>query len=231
MAQTRLAASLVHGLGVVGGARVATHVLGQTATTWRSSSAWQSYWTGIVELRGTAGKFRFTPTEDANPHRPANPPEHHLTRDWQTRQAAGPVAFELAWLPFQDQDTTSTEELTRPWAERPQPVGRVTFPQQPADGEETRLWAALAAELGANPGHWIHDEADTIPEPATEFGCARKAAYRLSQEGRGALAEELYAEVFASGTIGPDLAGELRRRRAVKRAAGHVDGAPLSPDI
>ena len=69
VAQTRLAASLVHALGVIGGTRIATHVLGQTATTWRSSSAWQSYWTGIVELRGTAGKFRFTPTEDANPHR------------------------------------------------------------------------------------------------------------------------------------------------------------------
>lgn len=226
-AQTRLGASLVRQFGLIGGAAVATHVLGQTATTWRSSSAWQPYWTGIVELAGTAGKFHFRPLADANPHRGLQPPERHLTADWHGRQSAGPIAFLVEWLPFLSQRQTPTDRLTQAWAEQPVGIGTLTFPQQDPLGEEAWLWSALAAELGANPGHWVHDLTDSISEPATEFGCARKLAYRLSQEGRAALAEDLYAEIFATGEIGTALAAELRRRRAEKARGGHGDGVPV----
>ena len=50
--------------------------------------------------------------------------------------------------------------------------------------------------MGANPGHWVHDRGDTIREPTTEFGIARKIAYRNSQEGRDVLPEASYAQVF-----------------------------------
>lgn len=226
-AQTRLAASLVRQLGLAGGAAVATHVVGQTANIWRSSSAWQSYWTGIVELAGTAGKFHFQPLADANPHRGLLPPERHLTADWRGRQSAGPLAFRVAWLPFLSQRETPTDRLTQAWVEQAVGIGTLTFPQVDPLSDEAWLWSALAAELGANPGHWVHDLADSISEPATEFGCARKLAYRLSQEGRAVLAEDLYAEIFATGKIGTALAAELRRRRADKARSGHVDGVPV----
>lgn len=226
-AQTRLGASLVRQLGFADGAAVATHVLGQTATTCRSSSAWQPYWTGVVELGGMAGKFHFRPLADANPHRSLQPPERHLTADWHDRQSAGPIAFRVEWLPFLSQRQTPTDRLAQAWIEQGVAIGTVTFPQQDPAGEEAWLWSALAAELGANPGHWVHDLADSIPEPATEFGCARKLAYRLSQEGRAVLAEDRYAEIFESGEIGTALATELRRRRADKARAGHVDGVPV----
>jgi hypothetical protein len=80
--------------------------------------------------------------------------------------------------------------------------------------------------MGANPGNWIHDKQDTIREPATEFGTARKLAYQMSQAGRGALEPDSYRAVFATGRIGPDLANELRRRRESKANMGHVDSAP-----
>ena len=58
----------------------------------------------------------------------------------------------------------------------------------------------------------MHDVSDSIPEPATEFGCARKQAYRLSQDGRAAL-ERLAREVAAIERI--DEAGASRRLEQV----------------
>ena len=84
----------------------------------------------------------------------------------------------------------------------------------------------LAAEMGANPGHWVHDRGDTVREPTTEFGIARKIAYRNSQEGRDVLPEASYAQVFRTGTIDAALAEELQRRRARKQGVGHIDAAP-----
>jgi hypothetical protein len=84
----------------------------------------------------------------------------------------------------------------------------------------------LAAEMGGNPGNWIADEAATVREPSTEFGLARQLAYAASQRGRDALPLDAYRDVFATGRIDDELAQELRRRRAAKAHAGHVDQAP-----
>jgi hypothetical protein len=100
------------------------------------------------------------------------------------------------------------------------------FPHIHAEDESSWLWAALSNEMGANPGNWCGNRSNTIPEPGTEFGCARKAAYSKSQEGRDALPEAAYSEVFETGEIGSTLAEELRRRRAQKSRIGHIDQAP-----
>lgn len=133
--------------------------------------------------------------------------------------------FALYWIPFIDAQQTSLDQLTTAWAEQRHPVGTVTFPQCDPTSDEAGLWAALAAEMGANPGNWVHDLGHTVREPTTEFGIARKIAYRKSQEGRDVLPEASYAPVFRTGTIDAALADELRRRRARKQDAGHVDAA------
>jgi len=218
---------LLSKLGAVHGAAVAAHVVKQTTRTARSSSAYQSYWTGIVEASGTAGKFVMVPAvADQNPHRPLGAGARHLTVDWRARQGRGDVTFDLYWIPFVDQGATSTSELTKAWDERRQRVGRIAFPKQDANDKDAALWAILADEMGANAGHWASDRADSIAEPATEFTAARKIAYRKSQDGRDALPEARYAQVFRTGTIDADLAAELQRRRARKIAAGHVSAAP-----
>ena len=218
---------LVAKLGAVQGTKTATHVIKQTSRTAISSSAYQTFWTGIVEANGTAGKFVLVPTvADQNPHRSVGAGARHLTIDWRSRQAKGDVTFGLYWIPFIDQETTSTSALTTAWEEQRQQVGRVAFPKQDANDKDAALWAMLAAEMGANAGHWIADRAGKIPEPGTEFATARKLAYRLSQQGRDVLPDARYADVFRTGAIGDDLAAELRRRRAAKSAAGHVDTAP-----
>jgi len=80
--------------------------------------------------------------------------------------------------------------------------------------------------MGANPGNWIHDKENSIHEPSTEFGLARKLAYQKSQEGRGVLEPKWYQPVFETAQIGPGLAQELRRRQDIKSKAGHVNSAP-----
>ncbi len=218
---------LVDALGVRRGSAVALHVVKQTSRTALSSTAYQSYWTGIVEAGGTAGKFVIEPTiADQNPHRSPAAGARHLTEDWRARQARGDVTFDLSWIPFIDQDATSTEKLTRAWEERRRIVGRVAFPKQDANDKDAALWAILADEMGANAGNWVSDRADSIREPGTEFVVARKLAYRKSQEGRNALPEARYAQVFRTGKIDGALAAELRQRRAAKTASGHVSAAP-----
>lgn len=107
----------------------------------------------------------------------------------------------------------------------PRPVARLTFPQQDWQSEEARLWAALTAEKGFNPGNRIADAADGVAEPGTEFTCARRIVYRLGQQGRGALPPESCAEVLRTGIIAADLTAEPHARREAKRAVGHVDAA------
>jgi hypothetical protein len=78
--------------------------------------------------------------------------------------------------------------------------------------------------MGANPGNWIgnRDRSDESPDgPATEFEAGRSIAYRKSQNGRSALPESLYASVFKSGEISPDLATELIRRYRSNRETEH----------
>ena len=79
--------------------------------------------------------------------------------------------------------------------------------------------------MGASPAHWVADAQNDPPEPGTEFGVARKVAYGMSQQARGVLPDALYAHVFQGAEIGEPLAVELKRRRAAKAAAGHVDTA------
>jgi hypothetical protein len=222
----RLVRSLIASLGLITGGKVAAHVVKQTLRTAISSTAYQTYWTGIVEVGGAFGKFMFAPASDENTHRAPTPGERHLSDEWWQRQSRGDIDFALNWLPFIDEQTTSMTELTRRWVQQPVPIGQVTFPRIDAADVDTPLWAALASELGANAGNWIADTGNTIPEPGTEFTCARKLAYRNSQAGRSALPEADYAHVFGGQPIGPTLAAELQRRRAAKDAAGHVNMAP-----
>ena len=222
----RLIRSLIASLGTVTGLKVATHVAKQAARTAFSSTAYQTYWTGIVEVGGELGKFMFAPTSDENRLRALTPGERHFSEEWRARQAQGDIDFTLHWLPFVDEQTTSTTELTKLWVQQPVTIGQVTFPRIGAADADAPLWAVLAAELGANPGTWVADRGNTIPEPGTEFTCARKLAYRNSQAGRGALPEADYAHVFRGQPIGVTLTAELQRRRAAKDAAGHMDMAP-----
>ncbi|MGH6893122.1 MAG: hypothetical protein ACREEP_12765, partial [Dongiaceae bacterium] len=53
---------LTDALGVRRGSAVALHVVKQTSRAAISSTAYQTYWTGIVEADGTAGKFVIQPT-------------------------------------------------------------------------------------------------------------------------------------------------------------------------
>ena len=220
----RVVRSLIASLGLVKGGKVAAHVVKQTLTTALSSTAYQTYWTGIVEVGGAFGKFMFAPVSDENRHRALTPGERHLTGEWRQRQSRGDIEFTLNWLPFIDEQTTSMTELSKRWVQQPIPIGQVTFPK--LEAADADLWAALASEIGANAGNWIADTGNSIAEPGTEFTCARKFAYRNSQAGRGALPEADYAHVFGGQPISPALGAELQRRRAAKDAAGHVNMAP-----
>lgn len=201
------------------------HVTKQTLRTALSSTAYQSYWTGIVEAGGGFGKCVLAPARDENHLRGFPGGTHHLTEEWCARQARGPVEFDLYWLPYIDESVTSLRALTKAWEEHRSLIGRVTFPRNDLRSEEALLWAALAAEMGANPGNWVRDRTNSIPEPQTEFGLARKIAYKMSQEGRSVLPEFDYADVFSTGVISQRLATELTRRREAKRNAGHIDAA------
>ena len=85
---------------------IATHVTAQTLRTERSTTAYQQYWTGIVRARNVLGKFTFVPADD----RPsAGDIEHgpaRFTHDWRRRQSAGPLVFDLRWIPFVDERAT-----------------------------------------------------------------------------------------------------------------------------
>jgi hypothetical protein len=224
--QTLFGISLVRRLGVRNAMRTLLHLLRQTGITFRSGTAWQQYWTGIVELGGEAGKFTLVPTHADNRWPGFSPGARHFTRDWRDRQRRGDVAFRLWWIGYLDEARTPTRALARGWREEHRVfVGSVVFPCANPAPEVTELWSMLAAEMGGNPGNWIADVGDTIREPSTEFGIARRLAYAASQAGRDALSPDSYASVFVSGLIDEALAVELRRRRASKARAGHVDQA------
>jgi len=203
------------------------HLVKQTIKTSYSSTAYQTYWTGIEETGGIAGKFMLVPIRNENQRPGFQPGERHLSHEWKARQEAGDVEFQLYWIAYVDEDKTPTSELTRPWDEQgKQLAGKVWFPQTDLDSAEATLWSTLALEMGANPANWIHNRENNIQEPATQFGLARKFAYQKSHEGRGALPLEAYQSVFATGKIGGELEQELNKRRDAKAKAGHVDSAP-----
>jgi hypothetical protein len=220
-----LAAALIGRLGVVKGIATALHVARQTDRTARSKSAIQAYWTGVVEIGGCSGKFVFLPHGDsAGPTRIA-PRSQRLTRDWRSRQSTGPIAFDVYWIPFIDEASTSRKNLSRAWKERRSPVGQVVFPQQLPEDDAAQLWAVLADEMGANPGNWVGARNESI-DNAVEFATARTIAYRSSQAGRNVLAEESYRDVFMTGQLPASLETELRRRQNLELASGHVSRAP-----
>jgi hypothetical protein len=202
---------------------IATHILGQTSRTVRSSSAYQPYWTGVVRARDTLGKFTFIPVDDVNTRRGVDASGHYLTDDWRLRQSRGPLAFGVYWIPFQSERETPLDPLTRAWDEdRRVRVGTVTFPQIDPSSRDAKLAALLAAEMGANPGHWVEQIGDTGASlPATRFTASRALVYRTSQRERGALEDADYASFFARGDISETLAAELVRRHRSKQSAQH----------
>jgi hypothetical protein len=225
--QAEFGVALAGRMGPVKAGKTLLHLTSQTIRTFHSSTAYQPYWTGIEEAGGIAGKFTLVPTQDENQRPGFRPGERHLTQEWKERQAKGDVVFQLYWISFLNQHQTSTTEPTKPWEEgHKQLVGTIRFPKMDPGSDEAALWAILASEMGANPGNWIHDKENSIHEPSTEFGLARKLAYQKSQEGRGVLEPKWYQPVFETAKIGPDLAQELRRRQDIKSKAGHVNSAP-----
>jgi hypothetical protein len=221
------ATALAQRMGVQGALHVVPHLLKQTKRTIHSITAFQSYWTGIFNLGGVAGKFTFVPASPGHDSPSPAPAKRLFSEDWRNRQRGASVVFDMCWIPFLDEERTPMSTLSRDWSEaHKQHAGSVAFPALDPDSEEAQLWFDLSAEMGANPGNWVSDREGTLIGPATEFETARQIAYRLSQEGRRVLVAPSYAAVFSTGTIDETLAAELRRRRSAKTQQGHVDTAP-----
>lgn len=225
--QLEFGKALVKRLGLLHAGKTLAHIVKQTLRTFLSSTAYQQYWTGVVEINAMVGKFTLMPSKDENRRPGLRPGERHLSEEWKRRQASGDVEFRLYWIPYLNEDKTSVKRLTAPWEESHKKfVGTVVFPKTDTNSEDAKLWAILASEMGANPGNWVRDRANAIKEPATDFETARKFAYRLSQAGRGVLPEAQYQSVFASGKIDAALAQELKKRFDEKKKLGHIDCAP-----
>lgn len=225
--QTEFGLALSHRMGVIKAGETLLHLTRQTLATALSSTAYQRYWTGIVEVGSTGGKFTFVPTREENRAPGFHAGLRHLSDEWKNRQAQGDIEFELFWISFLSEEKTPTKALTRPWQEdHKQRVGAVVFPKIDFGSADASLWAILAMEMGANPGNWIADKRNSIQQPASEFGLARKIAYQKSQEGRGALQPNFYESVFSTAQITPELAQELKRRHDTKLKAGHICQAP-----
>jgi hypothetical protein len=223
--QAKLFNALRKRLGLIRATGIYLHIGRQTARTVTSSSAVQTYWTGVVEASGTPGKFVFVPAAAVNEHRPLRPGARYLTVDWVRRSAAGDIVFDVHWIPFISEEKTPLEKTTEAWAEdHAVHVGTVTFPRTEPAAREARLIALLASEMGANPGNWVGARAGEprAAFPGTTFTAGRQLAYARSQEARDVLPVSTYQEFFDSGIIGEALAAELERRQAAKAAAGHA---------
>ncbi len=229
--QKAFAMELKARMGWVKAGKTLAHIIKQTFRTFNSASAYQSYWTGVLELGETAGKFTLVPTEEVN-HRPGfRPGQYYLSEEWHERQAGGDIAFRLYWVPYLHEGVTSLLELTEPWAEaHKQQLGTVTFLQTGVNAEFDTLYSILAMEMGANPGNWVHNRENSIRIPATEFTAARQLAYQKSQEGRDALKPSLYQSVFKDGQFSQELRDELYKRHAEKVRLGHINQAFLQSE-
>jgi hypothetical protein len=78
-------------MGWVKAGKTLVHLTKQTIKTAYSSTAYQTYWTGIEEVGGIAGKFMLVPTRNENQRPGFRPGERHLSHEWRTRQAAGDI--------------------------------------------------------------------------------------------------------------------------------------------
>jgi hypothetical protein len=224
--QALMRESLIRSMGVARAERMLALIAQQSERTASAGTAYQSYWTGVVEVSGTLGKFTLVPITSPNCLCPMHPGERYLTRDWARRQSSGDVAFAVFWISYLDEQRTSLEHFTQPWSEgHRRIVGHLIFPRTDPNTNEARLWTALAVEMRSNPGNWVSDARDSVREPSTEFGLLRKLAYERSTGGRDALALDVYRTALQTGRIGDELAAELARRVERKRQLGHVDRA------
>ena len=225
--QTEFGLALAHRMGVIKAGETLLHLTKQTLPTAFSSTAYQRYWTGVVEVGGICGKFTFVPTREESHAPDFYVGSVHLTNEWKKRQARGDIQFQLIWIPFLSEERTPTKALTHPWQDdHKKLVGTMVFPKTDLDSEDGKLWGILATEMGANPGNWVADKRNSIQQPASEFGVARKIAYQKSQEGRRALEPNFYQSVFSTAQITPELAQELKRRHHTKLKIGHISQAP-----
>lgn len=223
--QVKLFNALRKRLGLVRATGVYYHIVKESRRTVLASSAYQRYWTGVVRTGDRLAKFVFEPTTEVGESRALRPGGAYLTEDWRERQARGPVEFKLAWIPYLNEKQTPLEELSEAWdQEQRVEVARLQFPRLDPTAREARLCAILAQEMGANPGNWVRDRHEGQDgHPATEFTALRELAYRASQQARDALPEAAYDSFFESGgRIDAELAAELSRRYAEKRASGHA---------
>lgn len=229
-AQARLFHALRQRLGLRRATAIYLHIARQTARTARSSSAVQTYWTGVVEASGTPGKFSFRPTLPVNTHRALRPGARYLSEDWERRLAAADIAFDVFWIPYLDEKATPLEKNTDGWSEdHASHVGRVTFTQADPASRDARMIALLASEIGANPGNWVgaRPDAPAAAFPTTLFTAARQLAYAVSQHERAALRPDQCAQFFATSLVGAELEAELLRRAADKQTAGHLSALVL----
>jgi hypothetical protein len=221
--------SLIKSRGVARAERMLDLIAQKGEHTASGGTAYQSYWTGVVEINGTLGKFTMVPLTSASSLRAIHPGERYLTRDWARRQSSGDIAFGLYWISYLDERRTSLEDNSQPWSEtHKRLVAHLIFPRTDMTTNDATLWAALAAEMGADPGNWVCDAGDSVREPSTEVGLLRKLAYERSNRTRDALPLEAYGAAVQTGRIGDELAAELARRVERKRQLRHVDQAPRS---
>ena len=227
LGQMLMRESLIKSMGFPKAERTLALIAQQSERTASFGTAYQSYWTGVVEISGALGKFTLVPLTSASCLCPMHPGERYLTREWARRQSSGDVAFGLYWISYLDEQRTSLEHFTQPWSEAHKcGVGHLIFPRTNTNTKDARLWAALAVEMAANPGNWVCDARDSVREPSTEFGLARKLAYERSAGARDALPLNAYRTALQTGRIGDELATELTRRVERKRELRHIDQEP-----
>src|SRR5947208_2738564 len=113
--ESKFGLALAHRMGAIKAGETFLHLTKQTVPTALSSTAYQRYWTGIVEVGGTGGKFTFVPARDENRAADFHAGANHLTEEWKNRQLRGDIEFQLFWIPFWTEEKTPTKALTRPW--------------------------------------------------------------------------------------------------------------------
>ena len=87
--QVLMRESLNKSMGFAKAERTLALIAQQSERAASAGTAYQSYWTGVVEINGTLGKFTLVPLTPASCLRAMHPGERYLTRDWARRQSSG----------------------------------------------------------------------------------------------------------------------------------------------